>query len=59
MSESREFYRKKVNSTGYLIQSSGEEPFQTRDLALDGFQAHFDDPPPCEEGAMVRVRLPA
>lgn len=59
MTEHREFYRKRLTSPGFLIQPSGEVEFQVKDLSLDGFQGHFDSIPVVEEGAPVRIRLPA
>ena len=60
MNEHREFYRKKLESTGCLILPSGEIPFRLRDLSIDGFQAHFDHvPSSVSTKSVVRIRLPS
>ena len=59
MTEHREFYRKKVSSPGFLVQPSGDLLFQIKDLSIDGFQAHFDEPPPLQIDSFVHVRLPS
>ena len=58
MSEHREFFRKRVKSSGLVLLPTRNVPFQVRDLSVEGFQAHFEDMPPFEAGDEVSVRLP-
>jgi hypothetical protein len=58
MNEHREFFRKRIKSSGLLLLPKQNVPFQVRDLSVEGFQAHFENLPPFETGDEVNVRLP-
>ncbi len=58
MNERRQFYRKKLTSTGYLIVSDAERKFVLQDISLRGLQAQFDQDPMLQVDQIARIRLP-
>ena len=58
MTEQREFYRKKVNVSGFLVQATGDVEFRVHDISVDGLQGYFAAMPSIGEDARVSVRLP-
>lgn len=58
MNEHREFFRKRIKSSGLLLLPNRNVAFQVRDLSVEGFQAHFESLPPFGTGEEVNVRLP-